>query len=511
MRITTTSLLLTLVLAGCGRATVPSDVKMVGVGHSPDEIGPPPTPYGGVVEYNWFDFEGGGLSLGFAGLLSFDEVNGEMGFAPPYSLVYGFSYMFDTKLEGAVSAGTIQPLPTNEDSCYTTFEATGPIGSFTTTDVGNAITFASTDSEAAFSIGRVPADYPPETRDMFIYYSEISGWRPYPATGLVPGESSSTLEMEQKVLRPANFPFGETMEMKFPGGVALERAPVGSMPLPSSYVGNPQFVVPHEQKGVRLAWSGPRYDMSGAALAEGEQAACLDYFWPEGTAVPENAEGCAEASFNYEGAQGQIYTGPWSTDDGKVTFEWTVPEDVIEGEAVSLSIRLLGAVDREDFEYFGSYMVNPDGGDARCGRDAMSCEEGEWAFNPGYMDIDWVDPLDASCGDGTYPLDEAPLIPSLQGDPMHTMAEVTCRLADDGHFELTDDIMAKAYEYAEQYGAEGAVFLFTRTNSVEADVPDVKNAYDHRRVITPVLVNVRTVEMGRFWFGDFAGGSESEE
>jgi hypothetical protein len=90
------------------------------------------------------------------------------------------------------------------------------------------------------------------------------------------------------------------------------------------------------------------------------------------------------------------------------------------------------------------------------------------------------------------------------------MAEVTCRLADDGEFELTDDIMATAMKYATDYDAEGAVFLFTRTNAVEADVPDVKSAYDHRRVITPVLVNARTVEMGRFWFGDFAGNASEE-
>jgi hypothetical protein len=278
-------------------------------------------------------------------------------------------------------------------------------------------------------------------------------------------------------------------------------------------VGNTQFVLPHEQEGVRLSWNGPRYDLLGAVIAEGEQATCLDYFWPEGEPVPPDAEGCAVADNNYAGETGQIYTGPWSTDGGEVKFEWTVPEQPIDGETVSLSIRLLGAVDREDFEYFGSYMVNHNGGDPRCGRDAMSCENdiGEWVFNPAYMDIDWVDPLDAACGDGTYPLDEAPLIPSLQGDPMHTMAEVTCRLQDDGEFVLTNDIMAKAYQYADQFGAEGAVFLFTRTNAVEADVPDVKNAYDHRKVITPVLINARTVEMGRFWFGDFAGTSENGE
>ena len=213
MRTTTTTFFLALLLVGCGRDTVNSDVKMVGVGYNPDEIGPAPEAFGGIIEYNWFDFESGGLSLGFAGLLSFDEINGDMGFAPPYSLVYGFSYLFDNKLTGAVSAGTVQPLPVKEDSCYTTFEATGPIGSFTTVDVGTSITFASTESDAEYSIGRVPADYPPETRDMFIYYSEIGGWRPEAATGLVPGDSNDPLDMTERVLRPANFPFGETMEV----------------------------------------------------------------------------------------------------------------------------------------------------------------------------------------------------------------------------------------------------------------------------------------------------------
>ncbi len=513
MRITTSSLFLALLALGCGRDTEESYVKMVGVGYNPDEIGPSPEAYGGIVEYNWFDFEGGGLSLGFAGLLSFDEINGEMGFSPPYSLVYGFSYLFDAKLTGAVSAGTVQPLPTAEDACYTTYEATGPIGSFTTVDVGQQITFASSESDAEFSIGRVPADYPPETRDMFIYYSEISGWRPESATGLVPVEGNDDpLAMTERVLRPANFPFGEEIDVSFPGGLAIERAPVGSLPMPSASEGNEPLHLPTEQEGVRLSWNGPMYNLVGDTLSEGDgQAACLDYFWPENVPVPADAAGCSDAANAYDGEDGQVYTGPWDTTDGQVKFEWTVPEDKHEDELVSLSIRLLGAVDREDFEYFGTYMVNHDGGDARCGRAAMSCEEGEWVFSPDYMDIDWVDPLDAQCGDGKYDLDEAPLSTSLQGDPMHTMAEVTCRLADDGEFMLTNDIMATAYHYAELYGAEGAVFLFTRTNSLDMRVPDVKDTYDNRREIWPVKVYGRTVEMGRFWWNGLGDNTEGEE
>ncbi|MFH1463430.1 MAG: hypothetical protein ABIO70_03495 [Pseudomonadota bacterium] len=513
MRTIPVSLVLALALAGCGRATNNSDVKLVGVGYSPDEIGPAPTPYGGIVEYNWFDFAGAGLSLGFAGLLSFDEIDNSGGFRPPYSLVYGFSYIFDNKLEGAVSAGTVQPLPPVEDVCYTTFEATGPIGSFTTTDVGTQMTFSSLESDASFSIGRVPADYPPDPENMFIYYSEISGWRPTAALGRVPGASADPLEMYDRALRPANFPFGEEVVLSFPGGVAKEHAPVGSLPLPSSYVGDPTVTLPHRLPGLRLAWNGPRYDATGATMADGEgQAACMAYSWPDGEPVPADAAGCAAAAPKYGGEDGQMYTGPWSTTDGSVQFQWDIPEGA-EGEQVSLSIRLLGEVDREDYEYTGRYMVNkaPGGGDPRCGRDAQSCEEGEWVFNPDYLSVDWTDPLDASCGAEEYPLDDAPLITALQGDPMHTMAEVTCRLADDGEFALTNDIMERAYGYARQYGAAGAVFLFTRTNSVDATVPDVKDAYDHRRPISPIKVNARTIEVGRFWFDDFDAAGQSEE
>ncbi len=522
MRFHSQSLLLALLLVGCGRATTPSDVKMVGVGYHPDEIGPAPTPYGGVLEYNLFEFAGAGLSLGFASLLSFEEVGSDLGFQPPYSLVYGFGYIFDVKLDGAVSVGTVQPAPVAEDSCYTIAEGVGPIGSFTTTDVGTAVTFSSTESDAAFSIERNPTDYPPDPQDMFIYYSSISGYRPEAATGYVPGATSDPLDMETRVLRSANFPFGETVAMSFPGGVAQEHAPVGSLPLPSSYVGDAEVVLPHRHDGVRLSWAGPLYNNKGQLLAsEGEQATCLSYHWPDELAIPETAQGCADAELEYSGESGQIYTGPWDTEEGKVKFEWTVPEDG-DDEVVTLSVRLLGEVDRDDFEYFGRYMVNGDwdassgtwkeGTDPRCGRNAQSCEEGEWVFDPSYYDVDYYDPEDGSCNDADHPLDdEAPLIPALQGDPMHTVAEVTCRLQDDGEFELSEDLLARAHGYAAQYGAYGAIFLLTRTSSVEAEVPDVKDAYDHRRPITPVQVNARTVTFGRFWYGENTGTIEGEE
>jgi hypothetical protein len=494
MRPSTTLALSLLSIGSVGCATEPSSRDEVSAGS-----------YGGIIEYDLFDFSGGGLSLGLAGLAGLDEVGGRHGFAPPYSLVRGFGVVVDAKLDGIESYSTISRLPAEEDACLTSVGASGLAGSFTTTDLGDRITFTALDGEAVFSMNRYPASYPPQADDGEVWYAASESWRPQPIYGLVPGTTSSALDAEQRVLRSANFPFGETVEMSFRGALPPDGVPVGSIPLPSSHLGNGRLVLPQEQEGIRLSWDGPRFDLAGEVISDGEQAACLDYFWPEGTEVPPDAEGCAAAEHSYGGEGGQIYTGPWSTRDGALTIQWTVPNEALEGEVLSLSVRLLGAVDREDHERFGAYMVSHGGGDPRCGREAMSCEGdvGAWVFDPSYLDIDWTDPPDAACGDGSYPLDDAPLIPSLQGDPLHTVAEVGCRLRDDGEFVLTDELMAEAYAYAMQHRAAGAVLLFTRTRAVEVEVPDVKSPYDQRMEISPVLLNARSVVLGRLWFGDF--------
>ena len=83
---------LLLTLLACAPDYQDVAVKTVGVGYDPEQIGPSPTPYGGVVEYSWVNFAGGGLSLALMQLGSFDEVGPNMvGFAPPYAAVYGFS------------------------------------------------------------------------------------------------------------------------------------------------------------------------------------------------------------------------------------------------------------------------------------------------------------------------------------------------------------------------------------------------------------------------------------
>ena len=100
--------LILLLLAACIPDYKDADVKLVGVGYNPDEIGPSPTPYGGVVEYSLINFSGAGLSLAMMQLGSLGEISeANFGSKAPYRAVYGFSYMFDSQLTAADSLGGV--------------------------------------------------------------------------------------------------------------------------------------------------------------------------------------------------------------------------------------------------------------------------------------------------------------------------------------------------------------------------------------------------------------------
>ena len=116
------------------------------------------------------------------------------------------------------------------------------------------------------------------------------------------------------------------------------------------------------------------------------------------------------------------------------------------------------------------------------GRAPTACEEGEWVFDDAYENAT-----------GGY-------VPSMQGNPLDNVAEVTCRLADDGEYTLTAAQLEEALTYARRVGAEGAVFYFARSTETEAVVPAVKNQFDQRLEISPIKLTSRAVDIGRFWF-----------
>lgn len=497
----------------CAPAYDDIPVKLVGVGYDPDEIGPSPTPYGGVVEYSWVNFAGGGLSLALMGLGSFDEVGPQMvGYTPPYAAVYGFSYVFDTKLAAADTLGGVTSVPPEvDDSCYTTFDASGPIGSFKTVDVGSWMEFSTEDDEGGLRLDRLPGDYPPDPQDLFIYYSGIDYWAAEPIYGLVPDpESDRPGRMESVLLRKRNFPFGEEVSFAFPGALARQETPIGSLPRPSASVdgGNTRFELPNAPGGVQVSWSGPRYDGYGHTVAEGEQSTCLSYAAPG--AAPTVPADCAEAdSPSASGFTGQMYTGPWDTEEG-VTFRWESPAEPSAGEYVSLAVRFLGPVDRDDPNYIERViLVEPD-------RDATSAwnEQVRADAIPEDVEIPQGRRAPAVCGedrdgdgedDGEWVFDDAyetadgDLAPVLRGDPFNNVAELTCRLADDGEFTLTAAHVEEALTYARSRGAEGVVFYLARSTEVEATVPPAMDQYRQKLDISPIKVTSRAIDIGRFW------------
>lgn len=501
-------------LASCSPDYEDVPVKLTGVGYDPDEIGPSPTPYGGVVEYDWINFAGGGLSLSMMGLAGYDEAGpGFANFKPPYAAVFGFSYLFDHKMEAADSLGQVTSVPPEvDDACYTSYEASGPIGSFKTVDVGSYMEFRTLDEERSggFRFDRYPSDYPPDAQGAFVYYIGVGTWVPESVYGVVPGADGTRESLERTVIEPANFPFGEELEFRFPGGLQLQEVPVASVPRPSSAVGgNAKIRLPNAIGGVQMEWAGPRYDRFGDEMVAGEAEAkelvrtCLSFVDP-GTS-PETAEACAGADSPLATSfEGQVYTGPWDTDDGQVLFRWVPAEG--EDDYVSLSVRFLGPVDREDTRFTEQVIKVP----------ANGAIEEDWA-SPQY-DI----PEDAAIPEGrraptacedeedgaewvfddAYETHDGDLMPAMQGDPNHNLAEVSCRLADDGEFALTAAHLEQAMLYAQRHGAQGAIFYFSRSSDVEATVPAAKDQYNQKLEISPVKLTSRAIDIGRFWYAE---------
>jgi len=548
--------------AGCGLPASESDVKMAGVGLNPDEIGQIPEMHGGMVEYAVFDFAGSGLPLGLLGLVSYDEVGPDVGFRPPYKMVYGQGFVFQDDLVSPDALfGSLPPAPESTGLCQTRFEPRSYLSNLT--DVGAHIRFETEDGMGGFDMNRRPLVYPPDPRDVFTYYSEIDSWRPEARMRPVRIDPNNQApgSLDTTVVTRANFPEGELVTMSFPGGMPPLEASVASIPVPLRSAGNDSTIrLPHFPSGVRLSWNGPAYDNYGRLMeppevdeevAEGEEvpamdadnAVCLQYLAHlDAPAAVENCLELAEAPRTSEdfGARGwnlntgemygQMYTGPWDAefdDDGRqsVRFQWQ-PGESGTHERVSLVVRFLGPIDQEDenmvegivqmpaesapddleeaweSEVNGGYI--PEGTEVPDGRRPyLACDEtdpdgvmgGQLADRDTDLAVEW--PLDDA-----YLDKDGNTSPALHGDPLHTLAEVSCRLDDRaGEFVLTQDVLDKAMEYAAARGAEGAVFYFSRSTEGRVVTPAVRDSNGKRHDISSVKVVTRAVQIGRFWYG----------
>ena len=496
-----------LALAACGLPTTRSDVKFAGVGLNPDEVGTAPTPSGGFIEYNWVEFAGGQLSLAALGLLSFDEAGPDMvNFEPPYAVVNGTGFVFDTDQPSPDALfGSFSRPPDVVGSCQTVYDPRSYLSNVA--DVGDAITLNTQDESAGFRIERRPYVYGPLVQRVFPNYSQLGSWRTQAWTHAVPtGKGFALTDMQDETLARPNFPFGQEVQVDFPGGVPPVQATYDSIPMPLAAAdGNRTLQVPARPEGFMLQWTGPRFDSATRAWTGDNEAhsACLQF--QANAQDPTSPADCTSLPTPpADGVLlGQVYTPPWKTADG-VTLSWAPDEGTTD--TLSVTVRFLGRID-ETKDYFVTDAVDvaptQDMRQAWAGDQADGTIPQSAAIPTGKRpSLACDDPADVNWEfDPTFKQSDGSYIPTLQGDPLYTLAEVTCTLDPAaGQFTITPDMLGPALAYAKQYRAGGAVFYVARTQTALIDIPPVRDYVGKAHDLMPITAVSKAVQVGRFWY-----------
>ena len=516
MKLHNTSLILLSALAmGCGREATTADYKLAGVGLNPEEIAPAPEMFGGFASYDYIEFSGGALPLGLVGLVSFSGAGPELGtFEPPYGMVYGAGFFFETSAPSPDALfGSFGTAPSGIGNCHTVYEPRSYLNGIA--DGGTAISFRSEEGEG-FDIGRRPLAYPTNAAKVFPSYQGLSTYKAGPRVWRNPAERDGTdlASWNEEAVGTGNYPFGEQVSFSFKGAIPPESATFGAIPQAyNSEAEGVMHMLPNRTEGLMVTWNGPRFSGDGVMMAEeGEHSVCMQYSTTEtedgAPTAPSDCVDVIQVDNPKEGQfdRGQMYTGPWDTQNG-VTVKWIPSENAIE-ETVSISVRFLGVIDETDDSFVEEMVMVDKNGDvqgaweaairsgsipegAECpaqgSRPALPCDE----------DITYEFDQSLKRGDG--------YIPSMQGNPLKNLVETTCTVQDAaGEFVITRDILDQALTYAKQHNAKGAIFYLNRTTKTAFEVPPVRDAFGTLKEPGDFLVVSNSVQLGRFWVQDGA-------
>jgi hypothetical protein len=500
-------------LAACTAGAVDeADVKLVGVGLDPDEIGGDAELAGGLFEYDWINFAGDQLPLALLSFSSYDIASWTNGFKPPYAWVSGLSFIFGDDAQSPDSIyGNFASPPGVDGGCQMVIQPFSLLSS-SPADVGDRIELVGTEKKNGapldVTVGRSPAVYPADPQDVFPYYQYNSSWRDAPSYTYVQTKagSQSPYDLDRQVLEAPNFVHGSTMQVRFPGSLPPVEANNSAIPVPLESIGAlPVVKLPDREPGIMLSWTGLRYDSFGGIIGDGEQTTCLRY--RADAKAPASAEDCVELddpSQSENSLVANMYTGPWDTEDG-VKFSWVPVEG--SSDTVSITVRFLGPIDLTDGNLVSAYVpvsptpaardffkeaegagLMPDGTTVETGyRPALPCDDPD--------DVEWTTTPGLQMADGGY-------TPALQGNPSDTMIEFTCQVADSaGEFQLTQDVLQEALDYADLHDAQGTVFYFSRSSKSSFATPDVRDRYGKRHEISDIEFVSNSIELGRFWYG----------
>lgn len=508
-------------LWGCGHDSSPAGSKQIGVGLEPGQIQSTPEPRGGLIDYALVDLRGRWLDFGSTITGLYGAGDAFTSAEDPFHAVFGFSYVFTPALTAADEVSLVSPKgPDAIDTCFPLINNVGPLGSFTTVDLGDGMQIrdrASAGKRTRFTLDRNPLDYPERTSDVFIYYI---GAQPWLAREYI---DADPLGWAQEHLA-SNWAFDEEMELYFGGGIPPENAPVASIPLPSDVIDeragkttaeSPRITTPSELDGLVVSTSE---DGSGAVPVEfdaespglpspwdGTSGALLNVGW---VALDEDGGGQVTVAVRLLGSVPDGTTVPCPDDPGR-QCGCTIETD---GSGAPVLDLYGNAVDDCDPEYAALAAAGIDDGHEGFGAtatDPMDCANGLDDDGDGGCDStgcygslgEWLPP-DIECP-RLYPIsqcDPEALTCQPTGGSRDTdgfVGELVCTAADDGSFTIGADDLESLEARVDMSRVRGAILVVSRTREDLVQLPLVRNETGGAADINPVRLRASHMVVGR--------------
>lgn len=495
-----------LLLGSCGYNTGEAGVKPVSVGYDPGELFPGPEPRGGLVDAVLMQLKGTNLDLGVTGLFgssgSFTQHGSE-----PFESVLSFAYFFSPAIDAADEWQFVSPKgPDMNEACFVQINNRGPLGAFTTVDVGDSLLFSNNADDPAdltrLELQRDPQNYPLNTTQVTITYSALDIFNPG-----FPGY-------------PANWTFGEEVTMHFDGGLPPEGTPIASIPRPSDAAdpraekeaGDPSLWSPQDLTGVRVSNRDSVTNHATEAVAMVYAPAAplpsplgndrvLHVTWD----APPEAERFSQVTMTLK------LLGPdepHQTDAEDFCVPAAAPDDSVVGDQIAYDVYVASKENWCDADFEPDVTLGNNESDADDISGVDNCHDG--ADNDGDGRCDelgcwagdvWQDP-DPQCA--RHELQTS----VCGGDNLCTdvgggrsadehLGELICTAADDGDFVFPADQIERLLERLGDVEIEGAVLGVSRVTEELVQVPLARDQIGNEDNINPVRLRLAQVQYGR--------------
>ena len=494
---------------GCGRDTSEAGAKLVGVGYEPGAVQPAPLPTGGVVDFTNLNVEATNLDMSITGLYYPGDPFIHGGY--PFSMVAGGSYIFHPALTAADEMQLLSPKgPDAMNTCFVTKDRNGPLGSFTTVDIGDNLRVVGDGMR--LEVARDPGDYPGNTAEVFITY--------FDANSLVMNHPNVD----------SNWVYDADVELQWDGGIPPAGAPVASTPQPSwagdertmKPIGNPTIRSPRKLENIEIA---TREDaLQGSAMEFRADNNWLDSpLSGSGDVLKVSWDAWEEAAdfggfvviqvrLLYEDAEGTALACPWdpALQCDCVDFN-KADEDNYDADFLSQTDMYC------DAEYQPDETVgNVEGGDGacddeidndldyKCDEHGCICDDPDWC--PDWLLGTWLGP-DDDCA-RHYQISECRAVGSekrcftVGGDRNvfegALAAELTCTVSDaDGVYTIGQELIDELLDITDRERVDGAMLLVGRVVEKRVTMPIVSDEVGNQVDIGEIRWRMSNVSVGR--------------